>query len=268
MLFGLLKATEPKQQAEVVPQKSINELIEEIHESFYTEVDKLLAEAKVMRPTESSQEDLIRKAERLRKLGFTATKETSAVIPEEKRIELAKQENNRKAELIEAIKYFSQKYPQYKFITEESVSKICEKYGLVYGLVSNYIGTVPDKNLEQMEQFKIHDEDKCYIKKSSSAYSDNIEICKMPDEFERKMRISSYFSVSYSQCPLEIAAPIKDFNTQGKELKGNKLVAKKIEIPDPVVLQPVYYKGTKHYLIVTAWGLEASDELVINERNN
>jgi len=42
----------------------------------------------------------------------------------------------------------------------------------------------------------------------------------------------------------------------------------KIEIPDPVVLKPVYYGGQKHYLIVTAWGLEASDELVVNEKMN
>ena len=50
------------------------------------------------------------------------------------------------------------------------------------------------------------------------------------------------------------------------ELKDFKL--SKIEIPDPVVLQPVNFKGEKYYLIVTAWGDEASDELVVNETLN
>ena len=42
----------------------------------------------------------------------------------------------------------------------------------------------------------------------------------------------------------------------------------KIEIPDPVVLQPVFFKGRKHYLIVTAWGIEAEDDLVKNSNHN
>jgi hypothetical protein len=37
----------------------------------------------------------------------------------------------------------------------------------------------------------------------------------------------------------------------------------KIEVSDPVVLHPVMFKGIKYYLIITAWGLEASDELVV-----
>ena len=52
------------------------------------------------------------------------------------------------------------------------------------------------------------------------------------------------------------------------EISGLKLVEgyklEKKHIPDPVVLQPV--KGG--YLILTAWGDEASDPLVVNEINN
>jgi hypothetical protein len=55
------------------------------------------------------------------------------------------------------------KYPNNKFITEESVKKICEKYNLVYSTIDRYIGTVPDKNLTEIANFKINDEDKvCY----------------------------------------------------------------------------------------------------------
>jgi hypothetical protein len=50
------------------------------------------------------------------------------------------------------------------------------------------------------------------------------------------------------------------------EVKNNRV--SKIEIPDPVVLKPVIYKEVKHYLIVTAWGIEAQDELVLNPTHN
>lgn len=38
----------------------------------------------------------------------------------------------------------------------------------------------------------------------------------------------------------------------------------RVNVPDPVVLQPV--KGG--FLIVCAWGEEASDEIVVNEKMN
>ncbi len=77
---------------------------------------------------------------------------------------------------------------------------------------------------------------------------------------------SSPIHFGYSKCPLEIAAPVKDFNMTSHEIKDFKI--SKIEIPDPVVLQPVIYEGIKHYLIVTAWGDEAEDELVVNQKMN
>jgi hypothetical protein len=78
-------------------------------------------------------------------------------------------------------------------------------------------------------------------------------------------RISSIYE--FEECPLEIAAPIKDFDTSKMVLSGRKL-ERKIEIPDPVVLQPVFHGGKKHYLIVTAWGDEASDPEVMNPIHN
>lgn len=49
----------------------------------------------------------------------------------------------------------------------------------------------------------------------------------------------------------------------GLELKEGYKLTKK-HIPDPVVLQPI----KNGYLIITAWGDEASDELVVNQINN
>jgi hypothetical protein len=245
----------------------MNEIIEEIHETFYTEVDKLLAEARISNSLETDKQNLIDKHKRLKALGFINTKEVKEAKDEVARLKALENENKAKADLIEAINYFSQKYPLYKFITEESVKKICSKYNLVYGSVDRYIGTVPDENLKHMENFKISEEDSCslveecfngvnhtFVRKEFFAPSNK--------QFDTD-RFCQYLS---SKCPLEIAAPLKDFNMTDSEVKDFKI--SDIEILDPVVLQPVVFKGTKYYLIVTAWGLEASDELVVNTLYN
>ena len=85
-------------------------------------------------------------------------------------------------------------------------------------------------------------------------------------DFYRKTRVMFSYEKVNSKCPLEIAAPVKDFNMEGLEVKNNKI--QKMQIPDPIVLKPVIFKGKKHYLIVTAWGEEASDEIVVNQQMN
>ncbi len=270
-------------------QKSVNEMIEEIHQSFDTEVEKLLAEANVSHSLETDKQHLIDKCARLKSLGFINTKEVKQAEGELSRLEALKVENAKKSELIAAINHFQQKYPHYKFITEDSVKKICAKYGLIYGSIGQYIGAVPDSNLRTMEAFKIDEKDECrfsavYYRGWQSETLDkmqyyNVEPAKESpkpaidkDEYMRNLMWASIAQSNSTverkgKCGLEIAAPLSDFNTQGMELKKFEL-KDKIEIPDPVVLQPVHFAGQKHYLIVTAWGLEASDELVVNEKHN
>lgn len=54
------------------------------------------------------------------------------------------------------------------------------------------------------------------------------------------------------------------------EVKGFTLteVAKFETAPDPIVMKPVFYKGKAFKLICSAWGKEAEDELVVNEKLN
>lgn len=260
--------------------KTTEQVIEEIHESFYTEVDRLLESANIGNSLETNKQALIDKREKLVKLGFTSTKEVVEADKEIERLNALRADNAAKKTIIEAINYFSFKYPNYKFITEESVKKICEKYGLIYGAISKYIGTVPSKNITQMEQFKIDENDECYehyttslstfsgLSRTASKYINKKEY---DAEIDRVRELNTYRSIYssrniYSKCGLEIAAPIKDFNLEGQEVSDFKI--SKIEIPDPVVLKPVVFKSNKYYLIVTAWGLEAIDELVFNEKQN
>lgn len=234
----------------------VKEIIEEIHKSFYSEVDKLLAEAKISKSLVTDKQDLIDKCRILKSKGFINTKEVKEAENEISRLNALEKENEKKSHIIEAINYFSSKYPNYKFITEDSVKKICEKYGLVYSTVDRYIGTVPDKNLKQIEAFKISDDDIAY----SSRYR--------KDRYYslRNFPSSSYGNAQNNKAKFIIAAPIKDFNMINSEVKDFKV--SNIQIPDPVVMQPVMFKEKVHFLIVTAWGDEASDELVINHKMN
>lgn len=266
--------------------KTTNEVIEEIHETFYTEVDKLLASAKIANSLDTDKQDLIEKCARLKALGFTNTKEVKEAEAEIARLDELKRDNEAKKTLIEAINYFSFKYPNYKFITEKSVGKICAKYNLVYGVIDRYIGTVPDKNLKHIEDFRVIEDDECFVYeellysmliggersirkeyKTSEHFKREQELRNNPEHYMRSMQFSrmDYREINM-KCPLEIAAPLKDFNMQGMEVKGHKI--SKIEIPDPIVLKPVIFNNQKHYLIVTAWGNEASDELVVNQKYN
>lgn len=284
-------------------QKTTSELIEEIHESFFTEVDSLLASAKIANSLDTDKQALIDKCLRLKALGFTSTKEVKEAEKEIERLDALKEDNDKKQSLIEAINYFSMKYPNYKFITEDSVKKICAKYGLIYGEIGRYIGTVPDKNLKHIEEFNVFEEDQIRISYTGyissflgSEVRLDIKYKSQKEHLEKELKLlneikasdpagtlmykSHFFEIDlYRQinanargrsvdmlCPLEIAAPAKDFDTNGMEVKDFKL--SKIEIPDPVVLKPVIFNHQKHYLIVTAWGLESQDELVVNERNN
>lgn len=253
----------------VLNTKTVNETIEEIHETFYTEVDKLLAFAKIEKSLDTDKQDLIVKCNKLKALGFVNSKEVKEAEKEIERLNEIKKYNETKKDLLNAIEYFSFKYPNYKFITEESVKKICKKYNLCYGSVNNYIGDVPDKNLKHIEDFKIDVLDLCFevhdrlydiIYMSYNVYEKFI-LDNFNDFFHTfKKNIEKYSSY------LEIVAPPKDFDMKGKQVKEYKI--SEIEYPDPIVLKPVIFNEKKHYLIVTAWGIEAGDELVVNPRDN
>lgn len=266
--------------------KTVNEVVEEVHETFYTEVDKLLASAKIANSLDTDKQDLIEKCARLKALGFTNTKEVKEAEAEIARLDELKRDNEAKKTLIEAINYFSFKYPNYKFITEKSVEKICAKYNLVYGAIDGYTGTVPDKNLKHIEDFRVLEDDECFVYeelhyskfsggersmrreyKTSEHFKRKQELKNNPDYYHRSMMMRSMGCIEINmKCPLEIAAPLKDFYMPGIKVKGHKV--SKVEIPDPIVLKPVIFNNQKHYLIVTAWGIEAGDELVVNANHN
>lgn len=288
--MNLLKK-QKQQDVEVVKQTKTQQQIKEIHGAFYSETQKLYESAQQMNDMKTQKQDVIDKAERLKKIGFQGTKEIKEAQEEIERLENKQKDNSQKQEIIEAINYFSVKYPHYKFITEASVKRICENHGLIYGTIDLYTGTVPDKNLKQLEEFQIKDEDKAYeeideflssmgvrTNKTNIDYQQYLRTEKrkkrlFPDEdvtgaqAELIMRCMELDRREYvQQAPLEIAASSKDFDLKQMDTKEFKIINK--PIPDPVVLQPVMYNENKYYLVVTAWGDEAEDSEVLNEKHN
>lgn len=243
------------QLVEVKESKYSKEVLE-IHNEFACAADRLLEEANII--LKEAEKANVDKVTRLEKLGF---KQSSQVVETKPLLDKA----NLSKEQLELLAYYKRNYPLNKFITEEQVKYICHKYNLVCGDVSRFKGFVPEKNLKQIEKFKINDKD--YLKLFASKVTYSSEITPLGsiefDGGEAARRYPSIRELVEIPVPLQICAPVKDMDINGLELEdGYKLVKK--HIPDPVVLQPV--KGG--YLILTAWGDEASDPVVVNESMN
>ena len=209
-------------------EKSNVELIEDIHNEVYSAHDLLLKEAELIlqKPIDESKS---KDYEKLMSLGFNSEKN----IKEHKE-ELQKIEESKKTK--KTIEYYSFKYPFNKFINEDSVVRICQKYSLLLTNVDRFIGGIPEKNQKEIINFKV---DKMDLPHSYSKDSEYV-----------------------NGTSLLIIATKDQLNMKNTRVQGHKLVD--IVKEDPIVLQPV----KNGYLIVSAWGVEASDKEVQNSRFN
>lgn len=268
-------------------------VVEEIHNEFFTAGEKILCEAtSLLKELETKD---IQKGKRLAAIGFGKTREAVAAVETENKLGLTKQ-------ISELVVYYKTKYPNNKFITEEQVKQICEKYGLVCGDTSMYKGFVPESKLKMIESFEIkenyaaaivdswHDNevvgilnredivqshlidmlkngDSWYVVCGDKIKTDHVKNGERFRYLGRGLDSGEYQNqrylkaVPFKEIKLKICAPLKDMEIpRGKEVVGYKIQ----NIPDPVVLHPVL----GGYLIICAWGNEASDELVVNETMN
>ncbi|MCK5017290.1 MAG: hypothetical protein KAS32_09465 [Candidatus Peribacteraceae bacterium] len=268
-----------------IPTKPVA-TVEEIHKAFHTEVDRLLAEASIVVDEPVVNQKKIDDYTTLDKLGFRQSSTLHDNREEFEKKAVHKDIEEQKTLLRETINYFSQNYSNYKFITEESVKLLCKKFSLVYGNIAIYTGSIPSKNIEDMKNFMVHQKDVSYFGTSDydpldyDEYRSRIKnLSKVPmsiylnkigilenvyEDYETKS--FSGKSIYYGKHPWQIVAPLSDMDMKDKEVRNFQVVGRPPE--DPIVLQPVLYKGDKHYLIVTAWGPEALDPLVMNPKHN
>ncbi len=269
--------------------------VQQIHHEFHSAADNLLLEAKSI--IEEARTKNVTKINRLELLGFKQAAQVTELKPLQQKAELSKEQ-------LESLAYYQREYPFNKFITEEQVKTICHKYNLVCGEVSRFKGFVPEKNLSDIEKFSLKDNETSllyieafkegksiglfsgknleirnergyahiYPKHISSNYSfqqNKLDLIKSGEFYGRDygnlfgLKDKEFLTIKVLNNQLQICAPIKDMDISGLELtEGYKLTKK--HIPDPVVLQLV----KNGYLIITAWGDEASDKLVVNQINN
>ena len=243
-MFKLFKKQQPM-------ETKYNQVIEQIHHEFNTAGDQLLQEA-IGILADSKLKDK-HKGKLLARLGFVNTPQAKETLDAERAEKQAEETAN-------LVHYYSQKYPFNKFINEEAVKKICSKYNLVCGDVSLYKGFVPADKLEIISNFKISYSDTKMTVWSIGICGDYKGIEKK-DGGEDAIRYTSLYKKEMRVEGLKICASLKDMDVTGMRLSGYNLIK---HIPDPVVLQPC--KGG--YLIVCAWGDEASDEIVVNPIQN
>jgi len=225
---------------------------EQIYKDVYSAQELLLNEAKsiLSKPT-GYDEEKYNRLQKMHSLGFS----NAAEVKEFKDIDNKRKEYEK---IKDKIEYYNFNYPLNKFIDKETVEKICKKYNLLLTQARDYIAEIPEKNQKEIVDFKVKRKD---AREPYEVYRGMF--LRMPN-----FRMPSYDNIgSYEKCQNEmlvgqdllIIAPEHKLNTEGKIRDGHIL-----RIKDPIVLQPV----EEGYLIVSSWGLEASDELVVNNKMN
>jgi hypothetical protein len=131
--------------AKETTKKSVS--VEEIHHSFLTAMDEILSSEKII-SEQSIDDDLLN----LHRFGFTQVKK----IAKEKHKDTSKKIT---LSIIDRVKYYSQNYPQNKFITNEQLEKVCTSYGLVIGEPQDYLGDIPDRCIKEISRFKLMEAD-------------------------------------------------------------------------------------------------------------
>ena len=260
----------------------------EIHNSFDTAQDFLVKEAQAI-INDSSKHDL-KKAQRLEKLGFAQAKP----VKDQSGLQQKQFEAQR---LLDDIEYCRIAYPTYKFINEKYIQHICATYGLVWGDADKYCGDIPEKNLAEIEAFKLKAidskkdnrknpftiDDMLYFQPEQDnwkTFQESGMIFSSPRSYGRNrmandmMQADIYMQQALMQAAQEreqkekyakpvfkMVAPLHDFNLNkayGDHVKEFEI------INEPVVLCPL----RSGYLIISKWGLEASDPALLNEQHN
>ena len=254
----MLQTKEQPKQVEVMelspelPKKSMQEIIQEIHDAYDNSCEQTLIWAKdILANTDT---EAVKKGERLLSLGF---KGSEKAVKAKKEIEARKQAEEKAA----LVNYYKINYPFNKFITKDQVSEINNKYGLVCVTADCYKADIPEKNLQDIENFKAREEDKVYSVTETDVWNKSSFTKNFVPKEEINFKdncIEAEIEPFYISCPPHEAEIKRGYST-----KSDTFVSKD-PVEDPIVLQPV--KGG--FLIVTKWGLEAEDPMLQNETLN
>lgn len=171
------------------------------------------------------------------------------------------------------IQDYNHRYVNYKFILEPQLERICEKYNLYVRNPQFFLGDIPEKNIKELLSFRIYIFD-------LPAEFDNVrehvlqnQIIQPSIAFNRSMDTA----IDMNQFPfygltglIEIAAVKSLFAPEAfKESQARIIRQSELQPKNQVELDPIILCRTRHgRIIITAWGDEANDELVVNQNKN
>jgi hypothetical protein len=241
-----------------------------IHDDVYSAQELLLAEAqRVLDEPFGYSTERTETLEKLSELGFKNSQECAEY-------EAMKKSRAESKRLKETIEKYRHSYPLNKFIDEKTVERVCKKYDLVLTVASRYVAEIPDKNKQEIINFRAVRED--YSKRRYEKERDrgerwqfyittpvSLEIY-MREVLEQRLKEEGITMEQYNKQRVHpegllIMAPMHKLNTQGLERDGHRL---RPDMKDPIVLFPV----EEGYIIVSSWGLEAADGEIINPITN
>lgn len=164
----------------------------------------------------------------------------------------------------------------YKFILEPQLERICEKYNLYVRPTEHFLGDIPEKNIKDIMGFSVYLDDLPLTNEHREAIISNLSknVLQHPDTFgiqKTKIAISiNDFKTYHLESLIEIASIKSLFSEKAFEFSNKRIIGNtEIEPKNQVDLDPIVLCKTKHgYLIITAWGDEANDELVFNADMN
>lgn len=161
----------------------------------------------------------------------------------------------------------------YKFILKPQLERICEKYNLYVRPTEFFLGDIPEKNIKEIMDFKIHIHDldieptglnrlrlqmPSPMIKISAAYSSNDFI---PTSDFKRYGLHNFISIA----AVKSLFHQKAFERSEERIVGEVELSAKHQVDlDPIVL----FRTKDGYIIITAWGDEANDELVFNQQKN
>lgn len=210
------------------------------------------------------------KAEKLSSLGFVNTpaviknKEVETVSKNKmSAIEVSKKE-------IELNRKYKLEFPRYKFVPDRIYREVMEKYDLYKSEPFRYIKEIPNKNLEEIVEFKnsLKPLYQLVCKAMGSSWKSMRETSYNKEELEeflvaRKNLVTGglYYDIE-EQKTIEITAPISHFNIKDSEINGRTISDKKVE--DPIVT----HKVDGGFIVVSVWDKEAEIPEINNENLN
>ena len=181
-----------------------------------------------------------------------------------------------------AQEYEKKYFGQYKFLLKPQLERLCEKYDLYVRTPEFFLGDIPEKNFSDIMGFKVDIRDLPNFDHLS--YEKQLEIVR---NIKKSLNIYDPLNENYHHFNLsiehirgmdrelnintiQIAAVKKLFDEKAFEKSDARILGMpelepihQVEL-DPIVLCEV----NGGYIVVTAWGDEANDELLFDQKQN